>query len=491
MLSGPAGTGKSFVIKTFIEHAKMLGKNLQTCALTGCAAILLNCGAKTIHSWSGIKVHRGKTDEVVGKVLRSKHNVSTWKKTNILIVDEVSMLSKKMFEILNRIGKIARNRPGSAFGGIQVVFTGDFFQLPPVGNQDDPDTCRFCFESPDWFSVFPLENHIELKTIFRQTDPIYINILSQIRVGEISPENIEILQKYIRRPSTEETVIPPKLFPLRKRTEYINNEMFEKINEPIYEFYVDVNTNNKLYLDTLKPIPSSVLEECNKHYRHGVDGSGEKEKERLLEFYMNILPCSHVVSLKRGASVMCIQNLDLPMGICNGSQGVVIDFLERGEDEDIVPVVKFSNGVVRPIHYQYWQMEDLPTWTIGQIPLMLSWAMTIHKMQGITISMAEIDVGNTVFEYGQIYVALSRLRSLDGLYLLNFNPKKIKANPVVLEFYEKFISFGTLCVQHKDVGLPSVLPQTTDTKHIFVLHGEEPEPETEKETTKIFTVKKI
>jgi len=167
-VTGPAGTGKTKLIHHFIEYNKIIGRNTQVCALTGCAAILLNCNAKTIHSWSGIRVARGTKDEIVNNVLRNRKAVSEWKKAKTLIIDEVSMLSQKLFEILNDIGKSTRNRYDMPFGGIQVVFTGDFFQLPPVGNMEEPETSAFCFESPEWLQVFPKKNHIELKEIFRQ-----------------------------------------------------------------------------------------------------------------------------------------------------------------------------------------------------------------------------------------------------------------------------------------------------------------------------------
>ena len=161
------------------------------------------------------------------------------------------------------------------------------------------------------------------------------------------------------------------------------------------------------------------------------------EIEKEVEFLGNSMPCPNVLLLKKGAIVMCVFNVDMDLGICNGSQGIIIDILENKADpRDIKPVVKFSNGVVMQMAKQYWQSEEFPSIAIGQIPLCLAWAFTIHKIQGSTMSMAEIDIGMTIFEYGQIYVALSRIESLDGLYLIHFNPSKIKANPKVIAFYD-------------------------------------------------------
>ena len=133
---------------------------------------------------------------------------------------------------------------------------------------------------------------------------------------------------------------------------------------------------------------------------------------------------------------MCTVNLDMNNSICNGSQGTVIDIKET--DNGIVPIVLFANGVIKTIHPHYWQSEDFPSLAIGQFPLCLAWALTIHKIQGATLNMAEIDIGQNIFEYGQTYVALSRIQSLDGLYLSEFKPEKIQANPIVHQFYTNF-----------------------------------------------------
>ena len=130
---------------------------------------------------------------------------------------------------------------------------------------------------------------------------------------------------------------------------------------------------------------------------------------------------------------MCIVNLDLENRICNGSQGVVIDIIESGTT--ITPVVKFTNGIIKHINIHYWQSEEYPTIAIGQYPLTLAWAMTIHKIQGATLSLAEMNLGQSIFEFGQTYVALSRIQSLDGLYLSEFHAGRIKAHPRVIEFY--------------------------------------------------------
>jgi hypothetical protein len=159
------------------------------------------------------------------------------------------------------------------------------------------------------------------------------------------------------------------------------------------------------------------------------------QKSEMVEHLIANTNCAPVLSLKRGAVVMCTVNLDLDQNICNGSQGVVVDFCSGVLDGSQTPVVQFTNGVVKQMEYHYWQSEEYPCIVVGQYPLCLAWALTIHKIQGATLNLAEIDIGNTIFEYGQTYVALSRVKSLEGLYLSAFNPHRIKANPTVKQFY--------------------------------------------------------
>jgi len=183
-ITGPGGTGKSALIKKIYQHASNYEKNIHVCALTGCAAVLLNCNAKTVHSWAKIGLGNGTIEQTIQKIAFDKFAKANWRSTQILVIDEVSMLSLKLFKMLNEIGQFIRKsrRP---FGGIQLVFSGDFYQLPPVGSKDDPDTMKFCFESPDWNSIFKKECQIQLVKIFRQTDEIYSTILNQIRIGKI------------------------------------------------------------------------------------------------------------------------------------------------------------------------------------------------------------------------------------------------------------------------------------------------------------------
>jgi ATP-dependent DNA helicase PIF1 len=427
-ITGPGGTGKTKLIKHLVADTKLTGRKLQVCALTGCAAVLLNCNARTIHSWSGIRLAKGDRDKIIESVIKNRRSVQAWKSVNTLIVDEISMMSKKIFEILDEIGKRVR-RCSAPFGGIQVIFTGDFFQLPPVGTEDDKDSDAFCFESPLWIQTFKPENHIALTTIFRQKDPTFINILSQVRRGQLDKESVKILKTHVNRPydSTKYNgLVPTKLFPIRSKVDYVNSMMFSKIDEDEYEFEHSVLTGCKTHCESGKAISAEHLLKCAR--------MTQQEKEYEIENLLNNTPCARILRLKKGSSVLCTVNLDMDNEICNGSQGLILDIFEK--DTTTIIVVKFSNGHIKHIAPHLWQSEEYPTIAVKQYPLCLAWALTIHKIQGATLALAEVDIGESIFEYGQTYVALSRVQTLDGLYLSAFNSERIRANPRVIAFYD-------------------------------------------------------
>lgn len=411
-ITGVGGTGKTHLIHIIANHAKDNDKKFQVCAMTGCAAVLLNCSANTLHSWAGIGLARGNINEVVNRVIKSKFRRKNWNSIELLIIDEVSMLSEKLLIILDMIGKkIKKNM--KPFGGIQIIFAGDFHQLPPIGDEDDPGSINFCFESEIWNLLFPIENQIQLKTIFRQKDPIYQKILQEIRNGRIHKSSINILKKYIRIPDENMEIKPPILLSRRKDVDEINLKNLNnlKTNEKNFNLQDNIEIEDK-YKNTFN----------------------NDEIQYELNYLKNNILAESKLTLKIGAQVMCIANIDIEgtNAIVNGSQGIIKDFINN------YPLVEFRNGETRIIKEHIWKSEIIPNIGIKQIPLIYAWAITIHKAQGLTLETGMIDVGKNVFECGQTYVALSRLVSLDGLYLLAFDPYKIKLFNKVIEFYKKF-----------------------------------------------------
>jgi len=437
-ITGPGGSGKTQLIHTFIQHCKSLNKEVAICALTGCASVLLNMKAKTIHSWSGIKLAKGPTENIIHNVLKNRNAVSNWKKVAVLIVDEISMMSVKIFELLEELARRVRRCP-DVFGGIQIVFTGDFYQLPPVGDGDDPSTSKFCFESNKWKQLFPLpRNSVVLVSIFRQKDPKYCEILNQIRVGELTEENALILQgRVIPFEENGEQVIT-RLFPIKNKVELINQHNFQKLEGKKITQENVIKTNCQMYLETGEAFSKETIELCNAMTAEDIDF----ETKRLLLS----IPVSEKMEMKKGSVVMLTVNLCVDDGLCNGSQGIIVDILENqfvpelpSSPRFIMPVIRFNNGITIPVGPHFWQNDFYPRICVAQIPLVLAWAMTIHKIQGASLDIAQVDAGCSIFEYGQTYVGLSRVRSLEGLYLTNFKPNRIKTNPLVKKFYKSIL----------------------------------------------------
>ena len=421
-LTGPGGSGKTELIRRMVKISQEQNKRLQVCALTGCAAILLQCKAKTIHSFAGIGLANGTVDEVIRKVISNKYKTKNWTGVDILIIDEVSMMSSKLFDILDYIGRRTRKKLDKPFGGIQVILSGDFYQLPPVGTYGQADTSAFCFESVNWAKTF--DEIILLKTIFRQRDPDYTTILNQVRVGKLYKSSYEKLQQHINKPfpvstTTSQTFKPTILLPRRKDAELINAQELEKLT-----------SESKIYrISQATVVPQGALATAE-HARAQVNFSQEQKESEYTFLASNIMADKEIV-LKIGAQVMCIANIDMESSdqVVNGSQGVVVGFI--GE----LPLVQFNNGPRRTVGFHVWASEAIPTIGVKQMPLIYAWAITIHKAQGVSLDMAQIDAGSNIFECGQTYVALSRVKSLEGLYLTDLNPQRIKVNKKVQEYY--------------------------------------------------------
>ena len=409
-ITGPGGVGKSYLIYLLVERYKNK-KNIQVCGMTGVASELLNCDAKTIHSWSGAGLVYGDQNKILKNIMYNKTSIKNWKSVDILIVDEVSMMSKKFFEILDKVGRYIR-RVNKPFGGIQLVFSGDFYQLPPVSDRNDKESGMFCFESEIWNKTF--KNVVVLNKIFRQKDKTFMKILKQIRKGGITKKTFDILNGRILNKNNNldhKKYNPVIMSPIRSIVDSINESNMNKLKSSYKEYEFEV-----VYPDTI-----------NKNQQNVKNGVRDLEKR---------LNAPKLLKLKIGAHVMCVANIDMDSSkkIINGSQGIIEEF------QNGFPVVSFRNGIRRIITQHQWMSEDIPGLYISQIPLILSWAITIHKSQGITLESAIIDAGDNIFECGQIYVAFSRVKTLDGLFLANFNHKKIKTNKKVIDYYENLLS---------------------------------------------------
>ena len=426
-LTGPGGTGKSFLIKTIVKDAGTDEKTLQVCALTGCASILLNCKATTLHRFAGFGLANKPINEVVEEVFKKKYKLKNWFKLQCLIIDEVSMMSLKLLLILDAIGRKVYNKPNIPFGGLQVIFSGDFYQLPPVKSSDEEkEASMFCFEHPLWNELFPAENQVVLKTIFRQEEAQFLKVLKYVRQGRITNTTKASLESRIFKPSQLEEIRKSKVVtiinPYKKDAEFINNRSYKELGD------VEKRTYNIKFLKNSSKKKDEPLEDELNNLRIASNASLKQD----YEFLANNIMAENSLELKLGTHVMCIANVDLNSEnqIANGSQGIVVGF-EMG-----LPLVKFNNIEKRMLVGPFtWNSESNKNISVSQIPLIYAWAITIHKAQGVTLDAAIMDIGKNIFEYGQTYVALSRVKTLEGLYLTSFDYTKIAANPKVKKFY--------------------------------------------------------
>ncbi|HSX27886.1 MAG TPA: PIF1 family DEAD/DEAH box helicase [Candidatus Saccharimonadales bacterium] len=384
LLTGQAGAGKTYVLNEFIRAAKREGKVVAVTATTGLAATHLS--GNTIHAWSGIGVH----DELPRNFFRqlSQGRQDTIRKTDILVIDEISMLHDYRLDMVDDIARKVRESD-QPFGGIQVILCGDFFQLPPV-NRDGTRSGRFVVHSRAWQELDPVICYLSEQ--HRQDDDNFLDILTAIRAGDVRRRHAEALLARIDAavPGDQEVT---QLHTTNIDVDSINAHALDEL--PGDEFsYTMITTGSDNYVQTLKR-SCLALEE---------------------------------LVLKQGALVMCIKNSP-DKKFVNGSLGVVLDF----EDDTYYPIVQLRNGHKLTIRPDTWELRDgtKKRASLTQIPLRLAWAITIHKSQGMTLDAARIDLRRAFVE-GMGYVALSRVKRLDALSLAGINKMAIQVSPDAL-----------------------------------------------------------
>jgi ATP-dependent DNA helicase PIF1 len=438
-ITGPGGTGKSFLMNCLFETLpRQTGRNVALTALTGCAALLLHPRAKTLHSWAGVGLARDCVPILVKNIKKSRRAALRWLQTDVLVIDEVSMMTPEFLEKLDEVGRKVRRNDFLPFGGLQLVFVGDFYQLPPIAKSDDGTPCetKFAFESSLWKKVNP--KIYELTEIVRQKDPVFQEVLNEARKGEVSKKALRILSKRMDLDYSKEEIKPTMLFTRRAEVDDINFSYLKKLT-----------TERKSYKAKTIFLPTANNQGLTEH---------DPFIQKAISKMDYDAPYNPDLVVAVGAQVMLIYNLEPESGLVNGSRGVVVgygslkeeptDALEPKapkrhstiEDKDIdnellVPVVKFKNGQQRAIGHTSWELPDFPGISRAQIPLKLAYAVTIHKSQGSTLDCALVDVGENTFEYGQAYVALSRVKDMDSLYIHDLSASAFKAHDKVKEFY--------------------------------------------------------
>lgn len=397
-ITGHAGTGKSFILERLKEKIPLM---LIT-STTGIAAV--NVKGQTIHSWSGVGICNKPVQDTVKNILGKSSLKDGITGCFLLAVDEISMLNKHTFEYIDKVLRAVKkqNKP---FGGIQLIVIGDFYQIPPVEVSDVMKN-GYCFESPLW-KDFDFRTVVLRKT-YRQKDENLINALSHIRINKATPKDINLFKSRI----CNENDIPRDVlhcFAKNYPANLYNRKKFMELETRQYDFVA---------YDTV----------CHGDKFCPPENEYEKKLFNSLSTYENL-------SLKEGARVMLLINLDFEKGLINGSCGNIQKICQEYIS------VRFDNGNIADIRkheFEIYKNEKIIA-KREQFPLKLAYAITIHKSQGMSLDKLAVDCSD-IFEKGQLYVALSRIKSLDGLYLYNFDVSKIKVDDKVADFYQNLNS---------------------------------------------------
>ncbi|XP_038000330.1 ATP-dependent DNA helicase PIF1 isoform X2 [Motacilla alba alba] len=387
--TGSAGTGKSFLLKRIV--GSLPPNTTYATASTGVAAC--HIGGTTLHAFAGIGSGKAPLEQCIQ--LAERPGVRQhWLACQHLIIDEISMVDGKFFDKLEAVARAVRKRD-EPFGGIQLIICGDFLQLPPVCKTNEET--KFCFQAKSWRKCIHI--NMELTEVRRQTDKAFVSILSAIRLGRCTEEVTRQLMQTAAHKSERDGILATRLCTHKDDVEITNERRLQQLPGEVHLFEA---------LDSDPMLVKLIDAQC---------------------------PVGGRVELKLGAQVMLAKNLDVSQGLVNGARGVVVGF---ESEQKGLPKVRFLCGVTQLIKMEKWIIKGPSGVHLSrqQLPLKLAWAISIHKSQGMSLDCVEISLSR-VFESGQAYVALSRARSLAGLRVLDFDPKAVRADPAVLQFYRQ------------------------------------------------------
>ncbi len=405
-VTGSAGTGKTYVLNKYIQYLKERKMPVAVTASTGIAATHMN--GQTIHSWCGMGVKDNIHQVDLRKLAEKKYIQKNVQNAKVLIIDEISMLHKNQLQMVDEI-LVHLKSSFEAFGGLQLVLSGDFFQLPPVTKNEELNRDKFAFMSKSWVNAGLTVCYLTEQ--YRQTDNELNDVLNQIRRNDVSPEGMSILDEAVYNKFKEE---PTRLYSHNYDVDRVNLQEIETLAGEEEIFVAKTKGNQGLQ----EMLTKSVLAPDN-------------------------------LILKENARVMFVKN-NYEKGFMNGTLGTVSAF----DPDTGHPVIKLSTGKEIIAEPEVWSVEDESGKTLAsftQIPLRLAWAITVHKSQGMTLEAAEVDLTKT-FETGQGYVALSRLKDLNGLRLLGYNDIALQVDGLALKADKRFQELSAHAEENLDLS---------------------------------------
>ena len=400
-LTGSAGSGKTFLLGKYIDFLRDKDIEVGVTAPTGIAATHLE--GITIHSWSGIGIKKDLSGNDLKKILKKKYLRSRFRTAKVLIIDEVSMMHSYCLDMVDQVCK-AFKQNHLPFGGLQIILCGDFFQLPPVSRETEQ--ASFVNKSRIWQEMNMKICYLDEQ--HRQMDLKFLSILNAIRTNRADNNTSNILMQRYNKP-VKNSAVATKLYTHNADVDAVNNLRLAKIKAKTKR-YLMYSKGNENLVGALK--------------------KGCLAPEELV--------------LKKGAAVMFVKN-NFGEGYVNGTLGEVIGF---EKDDEECPIVKICSGKKIYVKLASWtiEQEDSVVAEISQIPLRLAWAITVHKSQGMSLDAAEIDLSKA-FVCGMGYVALSRVRTLEGIKLLGFNDIALEVDKDVVELDKEFIEFSRITEQ--------------------------------------------
>jgi len=469
-ITGAAGTGKSYLLKHIIQRLNCI-RTVAVTASTGTAAFLIE--GITLHSWFGMGLAKEPVEVILRRLKKYSSCTENIRKTQTLIIDEISQVRGEFLDKINEVAQHVRKNK-LPFGGIQVIFCGDFAQLPPVMTQDlerefleegssaevASSVVDYAFTSTVWKTMNLRVCY--LREIMRQReDQTFIRILNHIREGKVTDEDFQPLLVCIGRKFAQpdgdnsHVIFPTRLVPTNADARRINQSFYDRLPDQEEHGYYASFTVRK----------NRRVREAQTHV-----------VDRMIQHTRNHSTMTEALFLKRGTRVILTQNVNVKLGLFNGAQGIVEDFIPQEDAKTLgIPVVSHTDGKHPPQSEWAYEVEtrshsrassqlvpvirlvtrdtrfvltpsvlsvrsdfnDEPNYIVNmtQYPLKHAWALTIHKSQGMTLERAQIDAGRFIFCPGQTYTALSRVRSLEGLSLVDFDPQRVLVDPSVTAYY--------------------------------------------------------